>query len=63
MSGDRVYPLPLPDRDTVDERFTHGLVLDAAQLLVRHGYPPLRAADMVELQQSLFAFLYRGETS
>lgn len=60
VSMERVYPLP--ELDT-DERFTHGLVLDVARLLTAHGYPPLRAADMVELQQALFGFLYRGEPS
>ncbi|QGK72450.1 hypothetical protein GIY23_20640 [Allosaccharopolyspora coralli] len=49
-----------------DPRFTLGLVLDVAEVLERHGYPAFRGpcavgtADLVDLQQTLFAFLYTG---
>lgn len=58
MSGrqERTYPLPRP---IDDDRFTFGLAVDVAQVLVEHGYPPLHGgADLVELQQALFSFLY-----
>jgi hypothetical protein len=53
------YPLPRPGADT-DERFTIGLVLDVADVLTRHGYPrPACGADLVRLQQALFAAIYQ----
>ncbi|ADP78359.1 hypothetical protein [Pseudofrankia inefficax] len=55
MTG-RAYPLPRPDDDP---RFTFGLMLDVAAVLARRGYPTLTSgADLVELQQALFGFLY-----
>lgn len=55
---DRPPAYPLPQADD-DPRFTFGLVLDVAELLVTHGYPrPAAGADWVELQQALFRFLY-----
>ncbi|MDK1477051.1 hypothetical protein QNO07_27270 [Streptomyces sp. 549] len=53
----RAYPIrPLPDDD---RRFTFGLRLDVAEVLEAHGYPPLvTGIDHVDLQQSLFRFLY-----
>lgn len=53
------YPLPL-EIDS-DARFTFGLVLDVAEVLARHGYPPLSGdgLDHVDLGQALFRFLYR----
>jgi len=51
-----VYPLPRP---AADDRFTYGLLIDLADLLAVHGYPqPTAGADLVELQQALFRFLY-----
>jgi hypothetical protein len=57
-----VYPLPAVDDDP--PRFTVGLVLDVARVLAEHGYPPVAAAgaDLVELQQALFRFLYVRRT-
>jgi hypothetical protein len=52
-----VYLLPTVDDDA---RFTFGLVLDVADVLVAHRYPaPAAGLDWVELQQDLFQFLYR----
>nr|WP_114451496.1 hypothetical protein [Halopolyspora algeriensis] len=60
----RRYPVAHTDHDP---RFTTGLVLDVARVLEQHGYPGFRgpfaadnAADLVELQQALLAFLYTG---
>ena len=40
-------------------RFTFGLVLDVADVLERHGYPPVQTGrDLVDLQQALYRFLY-----
>lgn len=58
----RVRRYPVAHTDT-DPRFTLGLILDVAEVLDQHGYPPLtgsNAADLVELRQALFAFLYTG---
>jgi hypothetical protein len=53
-----VYPLPRPAGGD-DARFTPGLALDVADVLVRHGYPPLRTAtDLLHLQLALFAAIY-----
>jgi hypothetical protein len=55
------YPLPRPVTGT-DERFTIGLVIDVADVLARHGYPPLACgADLVRLQQALFTTIYQPE--
>jgi hypothetical protein len=55
------YPLPRPDTAT-DERFTIGLVLDVADVLARHGYPPPACgADPVRLQQALFTAIYQPQ--
>lgn len=56
----RRYPVA---QTHTDPRFTFRLVLEVAQVLEQHGYPPLsvhNAADLVELRQALFAFLYTG---
>jgi hypothetical protein len=60
----RAYPLPRPGREP-DPRFTNGLVFDVADVLAAHGYPKVTAgADLVELHQALFRFLYgTGVTS
>lgn len=58
MSTDdtRKYPLPATDEDA---RFTFGLVLDVRDVLTAHGYPQITAgSDFVDLQQTLFRFLY-----
>ncbi|WP_275293202.1 hypothetical protein [Amycolatopsis sp. La24] len=56
----RNYPLEHPESSGNDARFTFGLVLDVAEVLTRHGYPPLADSglDHVDLQQALFRFLY-----
>lgn len=58
--ADRVFPIQ--PRPADDPRFTFGLTLDVAQVLAKHGYDdvskPAHARDFVELQQSLFGFLY-----
>lgn len=54
----RAYPLPMP-ADANDARFTIGLMLEVAAELERRGYPKLTGLDFVELQQSLFRFLYK----
>lgn len=49
-----------------DPRFTFGLVLDVAKVLAAHGYPDLTdttvatGADLVDLQQVLYRFVYVG---
>jgi hypothetical protein len=45
---------PIPS----DERFTFGLVLDVAQVIERHGYPPIGGSQALELQAHLFHFLH-----
>ena len=46
-----------------DARFTVGLTLDIATVLTRHGYPPLTCgADLLRLQQALFAAIYQPVT-
>lgn len=58
----RNYPIPTPEGD--DPRFTLGLAVDVAQVLQRHGYPPVEhGADLVELQALLYRFIYLGEDS
>jgi hypothetical protein len=53
------YPIPRP-RTGSDVRFTVGLTLDVADVLARHGYPPLTTgADLLRLQQALFTTIYR----
>lgn len=56
------YPRPVTDSDP---RFTFGLILDVADVLTRHGYPPLSddGMDHVDLQQALFRFLYGPSTT
>lgn len=53
-----IYPLRPPRRD--DDRFTVGLLGDICEVLVRHGYPPLTAAnDLLRLSNALHASIYR----
>jgi hypothetical protein len=58
----RTAPLPpaYPLAETNDDaRFTMGLLIDVADVLALHGFPPVKAAhDLVSLQRALFAFLY-----
>jgi hypothetical protein len=55
------YPLPHPESGD-DSRFTIGLTLDVADVLTRHGYPPLTAgADLLHLQMALFAAIYQEQ--
>ncbi|MET9956682.1 hypothetical protein ABZ135_34760 [Streptomyces sp. NPDC006339] len=55
--SERAFPTrPLPAKDP---RFTFGLVRDVAEVLERHGYPPIvKGLDHRDLQQALFQFLY-----
>lgn len=54
----RQYPIVMPP-DSNDARFTIGLMLEVGAELERRGYPKLTGLDFVELQQSLFRFLYK----
>ncbi|WP_214365607.1 hypothetical protein [Pseudonocardia sp. H11422] len=54
----RVYPLPAPGEDP---RFTIGLHLDVARLLVQHGYPEPGPLDLADIGQALYRLLYVGE--
>ena len=47
------------DRPADDPRFTFSLTFDVADVLVEHGYPKAGGKDVVELQQALFAVLYK----
>lgn len=50
------FPVPSVGHDA---RFTFGLALDVADVLVAHGYPrPSAGSDWVDLQQALFRFLH-----
>lgn len=52
---------PISPRPAEDPRFTLGLALDVAKVLHEHGYPKVIAGrDFLELQQTLFGFLYVG---
>ncbi|MDT0270233.1 hypothetical protein RM844_28580 [Streptomyces sp. DSM 44915] len=56
---ERAYPLPHPDSASTLPRFTLGLVLDIADVLERHGFPPVRAGeDLLDLHTALYRFLY-----
>lgn len=58
----RVRRYPVAQTET-DPRFTFGLMREVAEVLERHGYPRIEAAnaaDFVELKLALFAFLYTG---
>lgn len=53
----RTYPLPRPEDDP---RFNMGLLIKVKLVLEDAGYPPIEhPLDLVDLQQSLFGFLYR----
>jgi hypothetical protein len=54
------YPLP---RTANDPRFTFGLLVDVADALTSRGYPSMTGEDLVELQQTLFRFLYRQDAT
>jgi hypothetical protein len=54
--SERSYPLARPANDP---RFTFGLTMAVADVLIERGYPTLTGSDFVELQESLFKFLYR----
>ena len=58
MTGpERAYPMPPVEEDP---RFTIGVALDVAAVLVDHTYPAVHGLDLVELQQALYGFLYVG---
>jgi hypothetical protein len=53
------YPIAAPATGD-DARFCLGLAIDVAQVLHRYGYPPVHTgADLVRLQQALFALIYQ----
>ena len=54
---DPAYPLPRPEDDS---RFTFGLSVDIARVLVDHGYPSLNGDDLVSLQVALIRFIYEA---
>jgi hypothetical protein len=55
------YPLCRPDNGG-DCRFSVGLALDVADVLHRHGYPPLTTgADLLRLQLALFSAIYQEQ--
>ncbi|MFJ8684840.1 hypothetical protein [Micromonospora wenchangensis] len=62
----RRFPIPRPADDS---RFTFGLALDVAQVLAAHGYPSMAepydgcGADLLALQQALFALIYGTDAS
>lgn len=57
-----IYPIPRPVTGQ-DGRFTLGLALDVAQVLTRHGYPPIACGvDLLRLQQALFTTIYQPAT-
>lgn len=52
------YPLRRPRHD--DQRFTIGLVHDIAEVLTRHGYPPLACGnDLLHWQNALYCAIYQ----
>jgi hypothetical protein len=56
------YPIARPASGE-DTRFCVGLALDVAQVLHRHGYPPVRTgADLLRLQHALFTLIYQEQT-
>lgn len=67
---DRIHPLAelddtsrYPLRGVVDDdpRFTFGLLEDLTRVLQDHDYPPVHGRDLVDLQQAIFRFIYRGD--
>jgi hypothetical protein len=55
------YPLEVATAAS-DARFTLGLALEVADVLTRHGYPPLvRGEDLLRLQHYLFKMIYSKE--
>jgi len=51
----QTYPLA---GTSSDGRFSFGLTYDIAKVIEAAGYPPVRGADIIELQQALYRFLY-----
>ena len=50
---------PIRPEPADDGRFTFGLVFEIQDVLIKHGYPSdWSGADLVELQQALYRFLY-----
>ena len=59
---DPVYPLPKPAGR--GDRAAVGLALDVAELLEKHGYPPVTSGpDLARLYQALYRFLYKPEVT
>lgn len=49
--------------DGVDPRFTGHLVTDVAEVLTRHGWPPvITGEDFLRLHSALFQMIYQEET-
>jgi hypothetical protein len=54
----QIYPLGQPESGT-DPRFTLGVVLSVADVLAKHRFPEIQSgADILNLQQALFQFIY-----
>ena len=57
-----VRQYPVVDPGPNDRRFNLGLMIDVIKVLEDHGYPPITGGDdYVDLQLSLFQFIYRRE--
>lgn len=52
------YPVEQPEDGATDPRFTFGLLVEFADVLVAHDYPTLSGTDLVELRQTLYRFIY-----
>lgn len=58
LNDDVQYPIKVKE-ENLDSRFTFGLLIDVAAVIHENGYPRVRAgADLVRLQQALWAFLH-----
>jgi len=54
--GARAFPIQLASED--DSRFSFGLVVGVADVLVQHGYPRAEQLDLLDLREALYRFLY-----
>jgi hypothetical protein len=62
MSTDDTRPEPAENQPG-DPRFTKGLVLDVVKVLQEHGYEPVSAGQVVELQLHVWFFLHGDASS